>query len=136
MAKDKRANPQQRRAPSSPERVARPLSGPPEEPESTMNGQEETGLVDIVALVLAVLPKNLSIEDRLYWTMVARIMQPWAQERSLNYITRLQSVNHPAEPNDSGGISNEPLQGYDLDAELDIDHILQQEAEMRNPETN
>ncbi|KAJ5544186.1 hypothetical protein N7494_005465 [Penicillium frequentans] len=124
MAKDKRANPQQRRAPSSPERAILPSSGPAEESDSAVNGREETGPFDIIALVLAVLPKGLSIEDRLYWTMVAHMIQPWAQERSLNYITRLQSVNHPAEPNDSGGNPNDPLQGYDLDAELDIDHIL------------
>ncbi|KAJ5523009.1 hypothetical protein N7494_013195 [Penicillium frequentans] len=136
MAKDKRANPQQKRAPPSPERATRPFSGPAEEPESAVNGQEETGLFDIIALVLAVLPKGLSIEDRLYWTMVARMIQPWAQERSLNYIARLQSVNHPTELNHSGGNPNETLQEYDLDAELDIDHILQQEAEVRNPETN
>ncbi|KAJ5557667.1 hypothetical protein N7513_003253 [Penicillium frequentans] len=82
MAKDKRANPQQKRAPPSPERATRPFSGPAEEPESA------------------------------------------------------QSVNHPTELNHSGGNPNETLQEYDLDAELDIDHILQQEAEVRNPETN
>ncbi|KAJ5522870.1 hypothetical protein N7494_013300 [Penicillium frequentans] len=134
MVKDRRSNPQQRRPPPSPENPSRPFPGHPEEPELSADGPEETGFVDIIALVLAVLPKGLSIEDRLYWTMVARIIQPWAQERSFTYITRLQSVNHP--PNDSGGMPNEPLQGYDLDDELNFDHILQQEAGIRDPETN
>ncbi|KAJ5982424.1 hypothetical protein N7451_012524 [Penicillium sp. IBT 35674x] len=89
MAKDRRANPQQRRAPPSPERATRPFPGHLAEPELAANGQEETGLDDIIALVLAVLPRNVSIEDRLYWAMVARMIQPWAQERSFNYITRL-----------------------------------------------
>ncbi|KAJ5982498.1 hypothetical protein N7451_012598 [Penicillium sp. IBT 35674x] len=136
MVKDRRSNPRQRRPPPSPEHPSRSFPGHPEEPELAANGPEEAGFVDIIALVLAVLPKGLSIEDRLYWTMVARIIQPWAQERSFNYITRLQSANHPAEPNYGAGNPDEPLQGYDLDDELNFDHILQQEAGIRDPETN
>lgn len=66
-----------------------PLGGQ-EQLQQSPDYQQGTGgpNINILDLALWVLPEGAPIEDRLYWAMFAREIQPWACQAATNFMSR------------------------------------------------